>query len=356
MSSTAQLTAVQNQPMAEVIDFNELIEVDGHDVFPEMFQEKGISKLKMRKHRSNQCLPSNENYIPDEETFKKVLMWWMAPVQLVSLGLFGETGTGKTELLMYLADRLNEPVYLEKITTGMRSEHIEGGYELQTDNSSNSVTLKRYSQAAKGYINGGLVILDEIDKAGDDLSTALHLFLEGKPWTINAFGETHQRHPLCRIAGTSNTTGGGGHEIYTTSRKLDGALRNRFGWIKTHYPDLVREMAILESNFPRLPYMLRHLMVDTANKMRDALLGPDRKGIDGSITCPFSTRNIVNWGYYIMVYGLERSPMESLEFSFMGAVDQEDLPDVEAILQRVWGEKINQPLAKFIEEEANPKS
>jgi len=354
-SATAQNITTISTIADQEIDYEALIQVDAHDVFPEVITEPGIMNVTLREHRHPNCLPSNPDYIPDLEVFKQVMLWWLAPACPISLGLVGETGTGKTELLLYIADRLNEPVYIESITTGMRGDHFEGGYELTTDENGNNVTKKRYSQAANGYIHGGLVLLDELDKANEDLSTTIHLFLEGKPWTLSAFGETHLKNDFCRVAATANTTGEGGHERYITSNKLDAAVRGRLGWITTHYPDMNREMTIMQNKYPQLPYTLVHRMVKTANDLRVALLGPDGKG-DGEINCPFSTRNLVNWGYYMMIYGLNRSPKQSLEFCFMGSVDSDDRADVDAILQSVWADLLDKPLQYFIdEEESGPK-
>ncbi|GAA5138509.1 AAA family ATPase [Thalassotalea piscium] len=339
-------TAQNIKPITQALDYNEMIEVDASERFPEVIPQPGM-KIMIHKHRHPNCIESNPHYIPHEETFRRAMVWWYAPDQALALGLVGETGTGKTELLLYMADRLNVPVYIEKITTGMRSENLEGGYELVTDVKGNNVTQKRYSKAAQGYINGGLVILDEVDKANDDLSTALHLFLEGKPWTLSVFSETHTKHPLCRIAGTANTTGEGGHERYITSNKLDSAVRARFGWLQTSYIDALQELEILENMYPQLPIVIRENIVQTANALRDALLGSDRKS-QGEINCPFSTRTAVHWGYYLIAFGLERTPRDSLEFCFMGSVDEDDKGDVNSILQSIWDTDIDEPLKTFI--------
>lgn len=345
-------TQVNNIQNIQPINHEELVEVDAHDRFPEVITSPGQFKVRMRKHRHPDCLSSNNHYYPDIEIFKKAMAWWLAPVQMMPLGLVGETGTGKTELLLYIADRLNEPVYLEKVTTGMRAETLEGGKELTTDSQGNNVTQNRYSKAMQGYKNGGLVIFDEIDKANDDLSTGLHLFLEGKPYALTNFSEIVSKHPMCRITATANTTGEGGHERYTTSQKLDAAIRNRIAWLTTHYPSLEREMTILESQYSMLPYPIRHKMVKTANCLRDALLGPERDGsIDNPVGAPFSTRTICNWAYYCCAFGANRTPNESLDFVYFGSVDSEDRADVKAILQRVWGQDLDKNLSYFIEQE-----
>lgn len=348
MNTQAQSNVSTIKP-ATKIDYNEMIEVDAHERFPEIFDPNQY-KIKIRKHRHPNCQKADMHYTPDEATLRKALAWWLAPAQPNPLGLVGETGTGKTELLLFIADRFNEPVFIEKVTVGMSGERLEGGYELAVDGKGNNVTRKRYSQAACGYKYGGLVILDEVDKANEDLSTSLHLFVEGKPWTLSVFGETINKHANCRIAATANTTGGGDSDRYITSQRLDQALRSRFGWLKTKYPSKAVELEILEKNFPKLTLPIRKLMVQTADSLRTAVLGKDHDGnIDNGLGCVFSTRTLVHWGFYMMTFGANRSPYESFEFSFLGSIDNDEIEEVNSVVQRVWGDEINKPLGELIQ-------
>lgn len=346
--NTQTQTNVTNLKANTNIDYNEMIEVDAHDRFPEIFDPNQF-KIQIRKHRHPNCQKADKHYTPDEDILRKALAWWIAPAQPKPLGLVGETGTGKTELLLFIADRFNEPVYIEKVTVGMSGERLEGGYELATDEQGNNITRKRYSQAASGYKYGGLVILDEVDKATEDLSTSLHLFVEGKPWTLSVFGETINKHANCRIAATANTTGGGDSDRYITSQRLDQALRSRFGWLKTKYPAASIELEILEKNFPKLTLPIRKKMVKTGNSLRTAALGTNHDGnIDNGLGCVFSTRTLVHWGFYMMTFGLNRAPEESLEFAFIGSVDTDEVDEVNAIVQRVWGDDIKKPLKELL--------
>ncbi|WP_435277365.1 AAA family ATPase (plasmid) [Psychrobium sp. nBUS_13] len=331
------------------IDFNEFILVNAHTVFPELIDADSPMTVKMRKHRHPDCLSSNPHYIPEADVFKSVMAWWTAPDQLLALGLYGETGTGKTELLIYIADRLNEPVYIEKVTTGLTGERFEGSTELVTDENGNNITQKRYGTAMTGYINGGLVILDEVDKANEDFGTSLHLFAEGKPYNLSNFSETVIKHPHCRISATANTIGDGGSDRYITSQRMDSALRARFGWLGTQFLSPMEETNLLAAMYPNLPTLFIAKMIKTANVLRDALLGPDRDGnIEEPISCVFSTRTVVNWGYYTMAFGTNRRPLAALEFSFFGSVDEEELPIVKTILQRLWGDDLEKPLKNVL--------
>lgn len=346
----AQDSKVANLASINTIDYNEKIKVDAHERFPEIFEPNQF-QISIRKHRHPNCQKPDKHYTPDADILRKALAWWLAPAQPKPLGLVGETGTGKTEMLLFIADRFNEPVYIEKVTVGMSGERLEGSTELVTDDSGNTVTRQRLSQAATGYKYGGLVILDEVDKANEDLSTSLHLFVEGKPWTLSVFGQTINKHPDCRISATANTTGGGDSDRYITSQRLDQALRSRFGWLKTKYPSKAVEMEILVKNFPKLPISLRKKMVQTGDALRTAALGVNHDGkIDNPLGCVFSTRTLVHWGFYMMTFGLNRPPYESFEFSFLGSIDNDELEEVEAIVQRVWADDINKPLKELLNE------
>ncbi|WP_100916018.1 AAA family ATPase [Pseudoalteromonas spongiae] len=348
MSNANSIAQKNVTPISKDIDFNLMVDVDGHEIFPEVFQ-KNQMKLKVRKNRHPFCQESDKNYVPDVNTLKKCLAWWFAPQQLKPLGLVGETGTGKTELLLFIADRLNEPVHIESIKSGLSSEKFEGGMELTTNANGDVITKRRFSKAATGYQHGGLVILDEIDKANEDLQSSMHMFMEGKPWTLSSFGLTINKHANCRIAVTANTTGSGSSDRYTTSQRLDQALRSRIGWLKTAFPEISVELNILQTNFPKLPLSILQYMVKTANVFRDEALGQDRKGdVDTPLGCIFSTRTLVHWGFYMMCFGTSRSPYESLEFTFMGSVDDDEVEIVEQLLQRVWGDELHKPLKELL--------
>lgn len=333
-------------------DFNEVETVAGSTVFPDIYSSGSTSKVLRRKNRHPDCIASNPDYVPNEKVLRRVLAWWHNP-QLQPLGLHGETGTGKTELFLYIADRLNEPVYMIQVHPGLMPEDMEGHKEL-VDGRNGVVTRNKLGLAAKAYYHGGLMLLDETDKGNTAFHSSLHGLIEGKPWTLEQFGKTILKHSQCRIVGTANTMGEGGHERYHTSQRMDAALRGRFGWIQTQYPEPALELKILSKKLTstkvKLPQRMLKDMVRLANAMRDALLGADRKGIDTSFNAVFSTRTLVNWLHYMIVFGQEANWNESLDFVFAGSIDPESKGEVEDIIQRVLGELPKQPLSSVMQE------
>jgi cobaltochelatase CobS len=341
------MTALTNNTQAK-IDYMAVETVDAHSVFPEFFQP-GESKVNRRINRHPDCLQSNANYIPAEKVLRRVLAWWHTP-RLKPMGLHGETGTGKTELALYIADRLNEPCYIVKVHPGLMPEDLEGTKDL-TASDTGVVTRNMLGLAAKAYRNGGLLLLDEVDKANAATSCSLHGLVEGKPWPIEQFNIVINQHPYFRCMATANTMGEGGHERYHTSNRMDQALRSRFGWLATVFPEPQHELAILEKGYPKLPHKMRKLMVQLANAYRDALLGPDRDGkIDNPINAVFSTRTIVHWAHYTMVFGQKAEWRESLDFAFAGSVDPEYIEECEDITQRILADLANKLVGDVVKE------
>ncbi|MEO3684529.1 AAA family ATPase [Shewanella vesiculosa] len=329
------------------IDYTEMEQVSAHLVFPELFEPSTVM-LKRRKHRHPDCIASNQMYIPESENAKLALVWLMAPHQLLSLGLQGHTGTGKTELALYLADKLNLPIYIVKVHARMNPQDLEGSYVLDVENNQ-TVTRKEYGPAAKAYINGGILLLDEFDKASGELTSAMHLLVEGKPWPLEMFKETITKHPQCFVIGTANTYGTGHDERYITSNQMDQAFLSRFMWIETVYPNVIQESKILEKFAPRLPLHLRNDIIKLANAFRDAALGVNRDGdIEDPIQCIFSTRVVVAWAYYIQAFGVFRTLRKSLDSVFLKSVSPEDAEIVNDIVSKVFGDDIDKTLKDLL--------
>jgi cobaltochelatase CobS len=342
--SVSQLNKASNN----LIDYSEMEQVHAHVVFPELFDQSSTAIIKRRKHRHPDCIASNSMYIPDKETATLALVWMMAPSQLLSLGLQGHTGTGKTELGLFLADRLNLPIYIVKIHARMSPQDLEGSYVLDVENGQ-TVTRKEYGPAAKAYINGGILLLDEFDKASGELMSAMHLLVEGKPWPLEMFKETIQKHKQCFSIGTANTYGSGHDERYITSNQMDQAFLSRFMWLETHYPNAVQESKILEKFAPRLPLHLRNDAIKLANAFRDAALGINRDGnVDDQIQCIFSTRVLVAWVYYIQTFGTFRTLKQSLDAVFLKSVNADDAEIANEIVNKIFGDDINKQLKDIL--------
>lgn len=339
----AQLKAVDDN---SGIDYFAKVKVKASDVFPNI-DFSSEARVEMRKHRHQDCIESDPNYIPDERVLKRALSWWFGP-QTQPLGLVGETGTGKTELLLYIADKLNEPIYMIKVHKAMLPEHLEGGKEL-VESAKGVITSDRYGLVAKGYSQGGLIIFDEVDKGNDALHASIHGLVEGKPWPLETFSTMIHKHKDCRITATANTMGEGGHARYHSSNRMDSALRARFGWLELKYLEQNQELEIMERKFKEIPNTMSRKMIKFGNAIRDALLGPDRDGkIADPIGAIFSTRHLVNWGVNLMSFGPNATWRESLDFTFNGSVEPESRDAVDAIIDTVFSNEIDKTVSELL--------
>jgi cobaltochelatase CobS len=157
------------------------------------------------------------------------------------------------------------------------------------------------------------------------------------------FSMTIVKHPMCRVMGTANTTGEGGSEKYITSQKMDDALRSRFGWLELKYPEPAVELEIMKINFPKLPKGLLVKMVKLANAVRTVVYAED-----SDVRAVFSTRTLVNWGHYMMTFGLNATGRESLDFVFNGSVDSDSKESVNDIIQEVFDAQLTLQLKDIL--------
>lgn len=355
LNDLVKLLELKN-PMVEDIVYSdprwsEMESIDASVAFPMV--PKGVLKIQRPKYRHPQCVDSNPKYIPQTDILRTVLAWWCAPSRMLSLFLFGETGTGKTEMLLWFADRMNWPVSLTAVNESLRPEKVQGSFVLF-----NGKTPFRYGGVAKAMKYGWVQIMDECDKGSSDFLSKLHTPAEGKPWQLDDTGEIIKPHKNFRFCATGNTNGGG--DItgrYHSSLRMDEAFRRRFAFKECDYPSAAIEDSIIKNSYPMISSKTRHLMVKLAVQMRLALKAPQlesqaetpeqiqKLGLpDERLSCAFSTRILVAWADYMNIFGARNVPLkESFDFVFGNSLDEEDAPAVYAIAQRVFGIAFNRP-------------
>lgn len=320
-----------------------LVKIDAASSFPEVFSP-GEAAIKMFNARSERCIEANSNYVPDENLVRMFLGWQQTSKQPLCFGLHGHTGTGKTEFLLFVADRLNLPVYLVQCQSTLMPEDLEGFNQLR-----GGETSFELGAVLQAYREGGLLILDELDKLNEAAGAYIHGILEGKPITVAQTGETILKHPNCWIAATGNTKGEGGDKWYTSSQQLDAALRARIGWLQVDYPEPSVELSILNKQFGKLlPNKLLREVINVGNTLRDAAFGTDRKGTTKSVNVICSTRTLVNWMFYTVRFGGKTSWRTSFNYAIGGSIDPESQFEVDEVLQRLLGDLLDQPVKDVV--------
>ncbi|MEZ8029226.1 AAA family ATPase [Enterovibrio norvegicus] len=278
-----------------------------------------------------------EGYIPDVNLLRRAVAWFFSQHRPNFFHTYGPTGSGKTDFWLWFAARCNWPVHLVTVTPSLRPDKMQGRWMLKDGETSYSL-----GPVAMGMTDGGIVLLDEADKGSLDFIAKMHLPAEmTKPWSIEDTGETIYPNENFRFITTGNTNGQGDtNGLYPSSRRWDTAFRNRAYVVPVQYVEPQLEMDIIEGRYPEFRQYRKTTksMIKFANAMRDAMLGPSRKGdIASPLGTAFSTRILLNWCYYIVVAGINYVPLrETLETTFMNGIDDKDRDAIEKIANQVF--------------------
>ena len=325
---------------ATSIDYSKKVAVDGSAIFPGLFPQ-GVN-IPMFANRHPAVPSSSPFYAPDPRVFRSAMKWMLAKRRQIGFGLWGETRTGKTELVRYLADKLNWPVQFVSCHSDFRPYQLEGQNKL-VDGATGVVTQFDYAAAAIAYKEGHILLLDEVDKLSPEVTAKLHLLAEGKPWPIDETGEVINPHPNFRLFGTANTNGSGTSDRYLSSSRMDEAFRRRWGWVKTSFLTAEQEneilMAVTNNKLP-LPLILK--MTQTASELRKLLKS------DTPISTVVGTGTLTQWAEWIIEFGKKSPIQESLDFCLLNGTDEDELPDIEACLQRIWGNDLSRTLGDWM--------
>jgi len=233
------------------------------------------------------------NYRFDKGVLRDLMVWWNMNLQGINkdgMYLFGPTGAGKSAAFINFCGLLNIPMYEKTIYEGMEFDVLMGRTEIA---GGDTVFMYGVVPLAMG-VNGepGVLVLNEIDRASDEVLTGLYEVLAGRPLVLDAAGHdvVKPEQGFC-FAATGNTNMGGADDDYGNANKQDLAFVDRFWKVTVGYPEKDVEIAILKDVVPELNDTLVEKMVDIANDIR--LLHTEG---DNRIPLTMSTRTLVRWG------------------------------------------------------------
>lgn len=199
--------------------------------------------------------------------------------------LTGPTGTGKTELILKLAEKLGLPVSVYDM--GSMHDPLAQliGQQGLVNGEKGSITEFQYSSFTDDIQKPGIILLDEISRAPQQANNILFPLLDRRrslyaEMAGDKSGRIITAHPDCCIVATANIG-----SAYTGTETMDEALVNRFDSIELDYLSADNEAALLTKVTGIKPASAR-IIADVCQDVR-------RKFSESKVSRPLSTRQSI---------------------------------------------------------------
>lgn len=332
-------------PLWEEVEY-----VKASDLFGE-YWIGGDVKLPRRKYRHPDCRKAPITYVPDSDLLLDAVLFVTGERNL-SMGLYGHTGTGKSELPRFVSDKLNVPMLQFSLTESTREDKLMGTYLIKDGETyfDLGTVARAYDENSVGY----LLVIDEIDKGNDIVIAKAHDIADYKPFTIDDTGEVFNPHDNFRLMVTGQTSGSGDISGIYNVQRLDRAFVARFFWVRAQYPDKSVMTKILSSSFPRLELSTIDLMGDyyelATQALENAWLEANGKDVveilDGNIatiSTPVSIRLMKGWADLIVKYGDLRTVGQAYDRCIGMSCEEDDRYALDLMLETAFGPSLNAP-------------
>jgi len=137
----------------------------------------------------------------------------------LNVALIGEAGSGKTHGAQQCAEVLGLQHYTISFHAKMTSTDLRGYMD----------AIGKYNESAlyTAFKNGGVLILDEFDRANTEVVVSLNNLLAGRSYLFPN-GENVAKHDDLIIIACQNTTGSGASKQYAAASRQDASTLNRF--------------------------------------------------------------------------------------------------------------------------------
>ena len=305
--------------------------VKAKDLFgiPEMDPEMIVPVFKtLTPYRAN----LNKDYIPNARILEQVVKLLVSNDIDLSICLKGESGSGKTEMAMYISHMLNWPLTIKQINSNIRADELEGERSLINGNTSFVP-----SELVTAFQNGHLILLDEVDKIDPDTAAKLHMPIERKPWSLAANGgEVVKANKFTRFMGTANTNMSGGARRFVSSQRQDAAFIKRFLIVEMEKPSEVALTNVLIKCYNNLPILVIEKFVSVA-------VAVNKIGTEDSV---MDMRQLVAWVGTSMT--LNTMPLlDTFKISFASALPAHATGQVLEAIELILGDDMNRTLEYY---------
>lgn len=249
-----------------------------------------------------ESLLSSSGYLPDHNIAVTVFLSLKLKKPIL---VEGPPGTGKTELSKAVARALKRDFFRIQCYEGITFEQIVGEWnyqkqllhlemsrlkEISEDVFQNEFFIKRPLLSAFINSKSSVILIDEIDKADEEVESFLLQALGERQITVNDLGTFDLENDLIVFL-TSNS-----------QRNLLDETRDRCLYLYIDYPSLEREIEIVKSLMPEAPYKLVESVVNAVQRIRNMALNKKP-----------SIRATVDWVKTLMALGNEELSEEALK-------------------------------------------
>lgn len=207
--------------------------------------------------------------------------------------LIGDTGTGKTSFIRFLAHHTNNGFRRLNLNGSTTADELVGHYVVDDKEKGMRWVDGVLLDAMK---NGYWLLLDELNAGLPEVLFVLQSVLDDDKFLVVAEheGEVITPHKDFRVFATMNPS-----LEYAGTRDLNKALLSRFPVvIQTNYPDAVHEIEIIKSHVPSVKDEDASVMVRIAEEIRKG-----KKNNSINFIC--STRELINWAKLTDAVGLK---------------------------------------------------
>lgn len=266
------------------------------------------------------------NYIADENISTSTFLSLMLKKPIL---IEGPPGVGKTELSKAISTAFNFDFFRVQCFEGITYEQIIGEWNYQKqllaleeskidekykeEIFSDKFFIKRPLLSAFMNKKRSVILIDEIDKADEEVESFLLQALGEKQITVNDLGTFYLQNDLVVVL-TSNS-----------QRILLDETKDRCLFLYIDYPSPEREKEIILSKVPEAPNELVEKIVALVQRMRQLNL----------IKKP-SIRASIDWVKALLMMGKTDAPKETLKDTINLVVKTED--DKAKVLKEVIGE------------------